>query len=63
VTTDYAALLRALAAGRVEFIIERFMVPRAVSLEQLIHVKRAAGRVKDLEALAELETIAEEPRR
>jgi hypothetical protein len=29
----------------------------------LIQVKRATGRVKDLEALAELEAIAEERRR
>jgi predicted nucleotidyltransferase len=36
---------------------------RCLSLEQLIQVKRAAGRVKDLEALAELEAIAEERRR
>ncbi|MBV8855641.1 MAG: hypothetical protein JOZ02_01650 [Acidobacteria bacterium] len=31
-----------------------------LGLERLIHVKRAAGRPKDLEALAELETILEE---
>ena len=30
---------------------------RCLSLKQLIHVKRAAGRPKDLEALAELESI------
>jgi hypothetical protein len=30
-----------------------------LSLTQLIHAKRAAGRPKDLEALAELEAIAE----
>jgi hypothetical protein len=36
---------------------------RVLSLEQLIQVKRATGRVKDLEALAELEAIAEERRR
>jgi predicted nucleotidyltransferase len=36
---------------------------RCLSLEQLIQVKRATGRVKDLEALAELEAIAEERRR
>jgi predicted nucleotidyltransferase len=33
---------------------------RCLSLEQLIAVKRAAGRVKDLEAIAELEVIREE---
>lgn len=31
-----------------------------LKLERLIHVKRAAGRPKDLEALAELEAILEE---
>ena len=31
-----------------------------LGLERLIHVKRAAGRPKDLEILAELETILEE---
>jgi hypothetical protein len=39
---------------------------RCLTLERLIHVKRAAGRIKDLEALAELaelEAIAEERRR
>lgn len=36
---------------------------RCLTLERLIQVKRATGRVKDLEALAELEAIAEERRR
>jgi predicted nucleotidyltransferase len=36
---------------------------RCLSLERLIQVKRAVGRPKDLEALAELEAIAEERRR
>ena len=31
-----------------------------VGLEMLIRLKRAAGRPKDLERIAELETIAEE---
>ena len=31
-----------------------------LGLEKLIHVKRAAGRPKDLEAIAELEALAEE---
>jgi hypothetical protein len=31
-----------------------------LSIDQLINVKRAAGRVKDLEAVAELEAIREE---
>lgn len=33
---------------------------RCLSLQQLIDVKRAAGRPKDLEAIAELEAIREE---
>jgi hypothetical protein len=33
---------------------------RCLSLDQLIQAKRAAGRAKDLEALAELEAIREE---
>jgi hypothetical protein len=33
-----------------------------LGLERLIYVKRAAGRVKDLEAVAELEAILEERR-
>jgi len=36
---------------------------RCLTLERLIQVKRAAGRVKDFEAIAELEAIAEERRR
>lgn len=35
---------------------------RCLNLERLIHVKRAAGRPKDLEAIAELEVILEERR-
>lgn len=33
---------------------------RCLNLEKLIHVKRAAGRPKDLEVIAELEAIFEE---
>ena len=33
---------------------------RCLTLERLIHVKRAAGRPKDLEVIAELEAILEE---
>jgi predicted nucleotidyltransferase len=33
---------------------------RCLSLPRLIHVKRAAGRPKDLEAIAELEALREE---
>jgi predicted nucleotidyltransferase len=36
---------------------------RVVSLAQLIRLKRAAGRPKDLEALAELEVLLEEQHR
>jgi predicted nucleotidyltransferase len=36
---------------------------RVVTLERLIQLKRAAGRPKDLEALAELQAILEERRR
>jgi predicted nucleotidyltransferase len=36
------------------------VVCRCLRLERLIHVKRAAGRPKDLEAIAELEAILEE---
>ena len=36
---------------------------RCLSLDRLIAVKRAAGRPKDLDAIAELEAIAEERRR
>ena len=35
---------------------------RCLSLLRLIHVKRAAGRPKDLEAIAELEALREERR-
>lgn len=35
---------------------------QVVTLAQLIRLKRAAGRPKDLEALAELEALLEEPR-
>jgi len=36
---------------------------RCLDVDELIRVKRAAGRPKDLEAVAELETIREEERR
>ncbi len=36
---------------------------RFVTLEKLIQLKRAAGRLKDLEAIAELEALLEERRR
>ncbi len=41
--------------------ITLFGIPcRCLNLEQLIKVKRAAGRPKDLEAIAELEALQEE---
>jgi hypothetical protein len=44
--------------------LDPFGIPcRCLTLSKLIEVKRAAGRVKDLEAIAELEIIAEEDRR
>jgi predicted nucleotidyltransferase len=33
---------------------------RCITLERLIQVKRATGRIKDLEAIAELEGLKEE---
>jgi predicted nucleotidyltransferase len=36
---------------------------RCLDLEHLIHVKRAAGRPKDFEAIAELEALAQETER
>ena len=51
----YEALLRDVVTIRV-FAIEC----RCLTLERLIAVKRAAGRPKDLEAIAELEAIREE---
>ncbi len=42
-------------------LVEPFGVScRCINLGRLIHVKRAAGRPKDFEALAELEAILEE---
>jgi predicted nucleotidyltransferase len=38
-----------------------FGIPcRCITLDRLIQVKRAAGRIKDLEAIAELEALREE---
>jgi predicted nucleotidyltransferase len=39
------------------------VVLRVVTLEKLIHLKRASGRPKDLEALAELQALFEERQR
>ncbi len=46
------------------FIVEAFGVKfRCVDLRTLIRLKRAAGRPKDLEAIAELEALLEESQR
>ena len=37
-----------------------FRWDRFVTLERLIHLKRAAGRPKDLEVIAELQALLEE---
>ncbi len=43
------------------FELELFSIRcRCLNLQQLIHVKRAAGRPKDLEAIAELEALQDE---
>ncbi len=57
--TDFAALLRTLTDSGVEFIL----IGVCLDLETLIRVKRAAGRPKDLDALAELEALREELRK
>lgn len=70
---DFPALLHLLAGNQVAFIIvgdDHDLLPHTVELELFgvrcrclglpIQVKRAAGRPKDLEALAELEVILEE---
>lgn len=67
--TDFRALITLLVGAGVEFIIVGGAAARAhgsarcLGLEHLIHVKRAAGRPKDLEAIAELEAILEEQRK
>ncbi len=50
---NFEALLGALAHGGVDFIV-------VGDLDMLIHVKRAAGRPKDLEAIAEIQAIRAE---
>jgi hypothetical protein len=45
-------------------VTEAHGVPvRVVTLERLIHLKRAAGRPKDFEVLAELEALLDETRK
>jgi predicted nucleotidyltransferase len=61
--TDFAALLRLLTQHHVEFIIVGGAAALCINLEGLIKVKRAAGRPKDLETIAELEQILSETQR
>ena len=68
--TDFEGLLRTLVEGAVDFIVVGGVAAKAqgsarytLGLEKLIAVKRAAGRPKDLEAIAELEAIWEERRK
>ena len=64
---DLDALGEAAGGGTYEALLPRSdaralfgLAVRFVTLEALIHLKRAAGRPKDLERIAELEAIAEE---
>jgi hypothetical protein len=66
---DLDALGEAAGGGTYEALLARSEVRRIfdldvrfVDLETLIHLKRAAGRPKDLERIAELEAIDEERR-
>jgi len=45
-----------------ERALQELLEYRCLGLVRLIHVKRAAGRPKDLEAIAELEALREERR-
>jgi predicted nucleotidyltransferase len=46
------------------FVAETYGVPiRIVTLERLIQLKRAAGRPKDFEVVAELQVLLEEQRK
>ena len=62
--TDFAGLLTRLREADVRFVlIGGFAATiQVVTLEQLIHLKRAAGRARDLAAVAELEALLEEQR-
>lgn len=64
---DLDVLGEATGGGTYEALLPRSSVRslfgvecRIVDLETLIHLKRAAGRPKDLERIAELEALAEE---
>ena len=67
---DLDVLGEATGAGTYDNLLPRSIVRevfgrscRFVDLETLIHLKRAAGRPKDLERIAELEALLEESRR
>jgi hypothetical protein len=67
---DLDLLGEATGAGTYDNLLPRSVVRevfdqscRFVDLETLIHLKRAAGRPKDLERIAELEALLEESRR
>jgi hypothetical protein len=66
---DLDVLGEAAGGGRYEALLPRTQLQtvfglecRFVDLETLIHLKRAAGRPKDLERIAELEALLEERR-
>jgi hypothetical protein len=70
VAGDLDVMGEATGGGTYEALIQRSEVRvlaglevRFVDLEMLIHLKRAAGRPKDLERIAELEAIREERRK
>lgn len=66
---DLDVMGEATGGGSYDALVDRCVVRRIfgmdirfVDLPTLIHLKRAAGRPKDLERIAELEAIAEEQR-
>jgi hypothetical protein len=70
VAGDLDAMGEATGGGTYEALLPRSEVRRLfdldvhfVDLETLIHLKRAAGRPRDLERIAELEAISEERRK
>jgi len=70
VAGDLDAMGEATGGGTYEALLSRSetrllfgLDVRFVDLETLIHLKRAAGRPKDLERIAELEAISEERRK
>lgn len=56
--TDFAGLLQVLSRARVDFIIVGGFA--GLGLQKLIEVKRAAGRMRDLQAVADLQALLEE---